>query len=125
MHALVHLITRSELDSEAIEKIMEPFWEEKIFTYNPEKDEYDEPEVRPQFQWDYYTIMPKVMYEKPEDCYVLMDISYVEKPDMVVIARKWWNGKKYVDQTKKFEAYVKRNRKKWKGCWMWEMDIHW
>ena len=104
---------------EEIDKIMAPYYEGEVFKYDPEKDEYTEPDPYPQVRWDYYTVADKVMFEKPEDCFVLID------PDGYVIARTWWNGKKHINQKKKFEKFVKANRSKWSGCRMAELDIHW
>ena len=120
MHALVHLITKKEkITLEEIDEIMAPYYEGNVYKYDPEKDEYTEPNPYPQFGWDYYTVAQKVMFEKPEDCFVLID------PNGKAIARSWWNGKKHVNQNKKFETFCKKNRSKWKGLWMCEIDIHW
>ena len=120
MHAVVHLITRDEsLTFQKINEIMAPYYEEEIFKYDPEKDEYTEPDPYPPFRWDYYTVHYSIVFEKPEDCFVLID------PDGHVEVRNWWNGKKHINRNKKFEKFVKENRPKWKGCYMAEIDIHW
>lgn len=120
MHALIHLITKEKLSYEEIDELMDPYYEEKIFVYDKDKDEYVEPDVYPQFSWDYYRIHDEVLWEKVEDCYIIMDCL-----DKRSIVRKWWNGQKYIDQTERFESYIKENRPKWKGCYMYEIDIHW
>ena len=120
MHALVHLITKKEtLTLKDIDEIMAPYYEGEIFKYDPETDEYTEPDPYPPFCWDYYTVMEEVMFEKPEDCYVLID------PDCHVEVRTWWNGKKHINRNKRFNKFVKENRPKWSGCKMAEIDIHW
>ena len=119
MHANLHLITETELIPVMIEAIMEPFYEGNFLMYDKEKDEYIEPDVYPQFRWDYYTVHPKIFYPKIEDCFIIID------PEGRAIARRWWNGKKWIDQNKHFEKFIKKNKRKWKGCYMLEIDVHW
>lgn len=119
MHAMLHLITRKKLTVDEIGEIMDPYYEGTVFIYDSEKDEYIEPDPYPPFRWDYWRLHTEVMWEKPEDCFVLID------PDGTVMVRRWWSGKKHVNNTKSFERFVQKHRHNWKGCYMYELDIHW
>ena len=120
MHATLHLISkRNNLTMDDIDEILEPFYEGNVFKYDEEIDEYTKPDIYPQFHQDYFRTFDRVIWEKPEDCFVIVD------PDGYAITRKWWNGKEHIDQTEQFELFVKNNRAKWSGCYMYELDIHW
>ena len=121
MHALVHIIARNkeDLTPEKIEEIMNPYYEGNIGTYDEKNDVFIEPDVYPQFSYDYYRIVEDRFGSKPEDCFVIID------PEGFVLSRRWWNGKDWIDQTEKFLEFVKANHKKWVGLFMCELDIHW
>ena len=119
MHATVHIISREPLEYQQIAEIMEPYCEENVYSFNPETQEYTTPDPYPQFTWDYWDQRDPAMFENPKDCFILID------PDGYCIARKWWNGKTHVDQTKKFEDFCREHGDEWKGCYLQELDIHW
>ena len=108
MHAFVHLISREELTPQRIEEIMAPQYQGNTDPFN-----------RPQFDWDYYTVNDPIMFEKPEDCRAIIDLTGY------CIAREWWDGNQWVDQNEQFDRFVKDRRNDWKGCYMYEIDIHW
>lgn len=117
-HALVHILSRKPLGQAAIDSILEPFEESRIFLRY--EDDMGVPIVYPEFRWDYYTIHDPPWYAgNIEDCFVLID------PDMNVIARNRWNGIGHVDQTDLFMEHVFKNKKNWNRCHMYEVDIHW
>ena len=115
MHATVHLVTDNpEMSYEDINRIMDPYYEENIYKYDPERDEYTEPEIMPQFSWDYFTVSNPPFFEKAEDCFILIG------PDGQAIAREWWNGEEHIDQRKTFDDFCKVNFPKWRG---WKMKM--
>lgn len=134
MHALVHILSRTPLTYADVEQIMDPYYEGNVYRYDEGEDENQEytefngqyarikPKtvIHPQFTWDYYSIHDPIMYHSIIDCYVLID------PDGWCIARKWWNGQKWIDQTFDFENYIHEHRQEWEGqVYMIEADIHW
>lgn len=119
MHANLHLLSEGEITPMEVDAIMQPFYEENVLMYDEKRDEYVYPDLMPPFKWDYYVIHPKIFWPKVEDCFILID------PDGKVLVRRWWNGKKFVNQNRRFEKYIKKNLKKWKGCYMLELDVHW
>lgn len=110
MYAFLHLITKrtDEMSEQEIYNIMKRYYQGNINHHRK----------RPQFDWDHYTIDAPIMFEKPEDCFVIID------PHGYAIARRWWNGSEWVDQNDKFEEFVRNNREKWKGCAMYEIHYH-
>ncbi len=122
-HALVHMLSNKPLTYADVERIMLPYWEGNVFP-EYEEDENGEELVQtiiyPQFRWDYYTIQAEVRHKAVADCYVLID------PEGWCIARKWWNGQKWIDQTFDFENYIAEHRHEWEGkVYIIEIDIHW
>ena len=119
MHVLLHLISRTELSYDDIDRIMEPYYEGNVYKYNPVTEEYDEPALYPQFTWDYYTVHRPLWFPKVEDCGIIID------PNGHAIARSWWNGKDHVNQYELFDSFIVMHRHRWDGCYMYEIDIHW
>ena len=108
MHAIVHLLSKKPLTYQDIELIMAPYDESNVYSeYEEDADgnEIVKSVIYPQFTWDYYTIHDPVIFHDIKDCYVLID------PDGWCIARKWWNGRKHIDQRFDFELYIEEHRR--------------
>lgn len=123
MHACVHILSRKPLTYEDLRRIMEPYYEENVY---PEYEEDAEGQtvvksiIYPQFKWDYYDVNEPIRWHNISDCFILID------PDGWCIARKWWNGRKHIDQTLDFEVYIAEHLQEWVGkVYMTELDIHW
>lgn len=119
MHELVHIISKRALSDYDIDSILSPYDERNVYRYSLKTGEYESPNLRPPFTWDYYTIHNPVWYRKVEDCSILID------PNGHVISRRWWNGKVHVDQNQLFEEFCTMHHKRWHGCYLYEVDIHW
>ena len=122
-HAIVHILSRKPMTWADLNRIMEPYYEGNVFPpYEEDEDgnEIIKTIIHPQFQWDYFSVHDPILYHDISDCYALID------PDGWCIARKWWNGRKWIDQTLDFEVYINEHRREWEDqVYMTELDIHW
>lgn len=123
MHALINMILKNEPTGEEIAEKMAPYDEAALFGYDEEKEESIEPDVWPQFHWDYYQDwrITEIPISEAGECFTIMD------PEGYVLSRQWYDGHKGIDQKKKFERYIEKEMPKWtqEGYRCFRMDYHW
>ena len=102
---------------------MAPYDERTLFTCDKITGEDIEPEVWPQFHWDYYQDwrMEEMPVRDAGECFTIMG------PDGYVLSRDWYNGQDFIDQRETFEAYCRKSAPEWEqqGYRCFRIDYHW
>ena len=119
MHFIVHILAWEPITNERLTKIMAPFNEAQVFKDVDDNTESWMPVPRPQFTWDYYTPVNENVHHKLEDCFALI------APDGYCMARRWWDGMKWINRSNEFDNFCRQNIHKWAGkAYMVEVDCH-